>query len=193
MSDVAERPLRADARRNREAILKAAKKVFAHYGMAAQMDDVARQAKLGVGTLYRHFPTKDALVGALMADRFEQITAFVIEGLDDPDPWHGFTRSLWRGAELAADDRSLSQVFQEADITGEQTHNDELLRAAAELIRRGQEAGTIRADLAVDDIPVVMCGVMSAMHPTGGPDAWRRHLQLVIDGMRATPGTTPLP
>jgi AcrR family transcriptional regulator len=143
--------------------------------------------------LYRHFPTKEALVGALMADRFTQITAFVREGLDDPDPWHGLTRSLWRGAELGAKDLALSQLFAEANIAAEHGGNDELHDAAAELIRRGQEAGAVRPDLVVDDIPVLMCGGMSSMHQTGGPGAWKRHLQIVIDGLRAGPGTTPLP
>jgi AcrR family transcriptional regulator len=196
MSLTEARPLRADARRNREAILKAAKQVLARCGPEAQMDDIARRAKVGVGTVYRHFPTKDALIRALMVERFEQIADFVEEGLKDPDPWNGFAQALWQGAELGAKDRAISGLF--GDRVGEMTEVKEattrLNRAAAELVRRAQEAGTLRPDVSVDDVPVFMCGVMQAMHQFDrAPDAWRRHLQLVLDGLRAGPHTTPLP
>jgi AcrR family transcriptional regulator len=190
------RPLRADARRNREAVLKAAKSVLARYGPDAQMDDIARRAKVGVGTVYRHFPTKEALIQALMIERFEQITTFVEGGLDDPDPWNGFVDSLWRGAELAAGDRAISALFGDriAALTEVQASTTRLIRAASELIRRAQQAGAMRPDVTVEDVPVFMCGVMQAMHQLDrDPEAWRRHLQLVIDGLRAGPHTTPLP
>ena len=190
-----ERPLRADARRNREAILKAAKVVLAKYGTAAQMDDIARKANVGVGTVYRHFPTKEALVRALVAERMETIAGYVVEALEDPDPWHGLVTSLWRGAELGAKDRALSQVFSETsqNFTECAVSRGEMVAASAELIRRAQEAGQMRPDATVDDIPVFMCGVMQAMHQMGhDPNGWRRHLQIVIDGLRAGPHTTPL-
>jgi AcrR family transcriptional regulator len=195
MSVMEDRPLRADARRNREAILKAARVVLAKHGTAAQMDDIARRAKVGVGTVYRHFPTKEALVRALIAQRMETIASYVVEALDDPDPWHGLTTSLWRGAELGAKDRALSQVFSESgrNFTECAAAQTELQSAAAELIRRGQAAGQVRPDARVDDIPVFMCGVTQAMHQMGhDPNAWRRHLQLIIDGLRAGPHNTPL-
>jgi AcrR family transcriptional regulator len=196
MSLTEDRPLRADARRNREAVLKAAKSVLAKCGQEAQMDDIARKAKVGVGTVYRHFPTKEALIAALMAERFEQIAAFVEAALDDPDPWHGFVESLWNGAQLGANDRAISALFGErvAMLAEVKASNARLNAAAAELIRRAQEAGAMRPDVTVDDVPVFMCGVMQAMHQFDrDPDAWRRHLQLVVDGLRAGPHTTPLP
>jgi AcrR family transcriptional regulator len=196
MSIVDPRPLRADARRNREAVLKAAKSVLARCGPEAQMDDIARKAKVGVGTVYRHFPTKEALIAALMAERFEQITGFVEAGLDDPDPWNGFVQSLWQGAELGAKDRAISGLFGErvAMLAEVQASTERLNRAAAELIRRAQAAGAMRPDVTVEDVPVFMCGVMQAMHQFDrDPEAWRRHLQLVVDGLRAGPHTTPLP
>src|SRR3712207_944761 len=145
------RPLRADARRNRDAILKAAKKVLAKCGPDAQMDDIARKAKVGVGTVYRHFPTKDALVGALMVERFEQITQFVEEGLEHEDPFEGFVESLWRGAELGADDRAISGMFGERVNQMVEMHRcqERLNTAAAELIRRAQAAGKLRPDVSV--------------------------------------------
>ena len=183
MSLIEQRPLRADARRNREAVLKAAKAVLAKHGTSAQMDDIARRAKVGVGTVYRHFPTKEALVAALVAERMQTIATYVKEGLLDPDPWNGLTTSFWRGAELGERDRALSQVFSE---TGQALNEcasarSDLYEAATELVARAQASGQMRADATVDDIPVFMCGVMQAMHQMGhDPVAWRRHLQIEI-------------
>lgn len=189
------RPLRADARRNRDAILKAARAVFAKHGEDAQMDDVARRAGVGMGTVYRHFPTKEALVDALIADRVAQVSRFVEEGLDDPDPWQGLCRSMWRGAELGARDRGLCDIFgQRADRVGAAHEARSDLNAnLAELVRRAQAAGQARPDLAVEDIAVVMCGVMNAMHKAGGSGAWKRHLQLALDGMSAGAASEALP
>jgi AcrR family transcriptional regulator len=193
----AEKPLRADARRNREAILAAAKAVFAKYGEGAQMDDIARRAKLGVGTLYRHFPTKDALIEALLADRFWQLVAFVEQHLHDEDPFDGLCQSLWRGAELAARDRGVSQLFAAhiAEATAAHEAQRELIRLTDELITRARAAGTLRADFEVADIPVMMCGVTQAMHMIDrhGEDRWKRHLRLLFDGMRTRSGLEPLP
>ena len=199
MSVAEERPLRADARRNREAILKAAKKVFAKQGTVAQMDDIARAAKLGVGTLYRHFPTKDALIRALMADRVEHIATFIREGLEDADAFRGLTDSMRRGAELAARDKALSGIFTELapEAFAEFGVSLGLFDNAAALVARAKEQGTLREDFDWTDIPVLMCGVMGPMHQMAPsstrPGPWMRHIQLVIDGMRACPDNGPLP
>src|SRR5215208_7208931 len=113
---VVERPLRADARRNREKVLAAARAVFSENGRDAQMDDVARRAGVGVGTVYRHFPTKEALIQALVVDSFEAIAAHARAALALDDPWDAFSSVLWRGAEIMAADRTLSEVF--ASIPG---------------------------------------------------------------------------
>jgi AcrR family transcriptional regulator len=187
------KPLRADARRNRDAILTAAKAVFAKHGPDAQMDDIARRAKLGVGTLYRHFPNKDALVQALLADRFEQIAGFSEEGLEHEDAFAGLCHAMRSGAELAARDRGVSQLFGQigagAAVAAAQAR---VLDALGQLIRRARADGTLRPDFAVEDIPYLMCGVVSAMH-TIDADNWQRHLQLILDGMRARPDLDPLP
>src|SRR5919206_2825813 len=106
-----ERPLRADARRNREKVLAAARTVFSENGRDAQMDDVARRAGVGVGTVYRHFPTKEALIEALMVDAFETIAAHARDALAIEDPWEAFTSVMWRGAEVMAGGRALSEGF----------------------------------------------------------------------------------
>src|SRR5262245_34209751 len=89
------RPLPADARRNREAIVKAARKVFSTQGQDAQMDDIARRAKVGVGTVYRHFPTKEALLEELVRESFRELADMWLEALERPDPWDAFVDVMW--------------------------------------------------------------------------------------------------
>src|SRR6201991_4974801 len=98
MTEIVTKPLRADARRNRERVLTAARAAFAEHGREAQMDDVARRAGVGVGTVYRHFPTKEALVNALALDLFEKLVQGAREALAIEDPWEAFTQALWAGA-----------------------------------------------------------------------------------------------
>src|SRR5690349_10916702 len=111
MSVPTERPLRADARRNRERVLEAARAVFAEHGRDAQMDDVAKKAGVGVGTVYRHFPTKEALIEALVVDSFQKIALRAEAALQADDAWDALASTLWAGAEILAADRALSEVF----------------------------------------------------------------------------------
>jgi AcrR family transcriptional regulator len=191
-----DRPLRADARRNREKVLTAAREVFSEHGREAQMDDVARAAGVGVGTVYRHFPTKEALIEALMVAAFEAIAAQAEAALEVEDPWEAFTSVLWRGAEIMAADRALSEVF--ASIPGAMEAAmptvEGLNETMSKVIARAQEAGALRADMIVDDIPMVMCGIGSATKKDHRcANAWRRHLAIVLDGLRASGATGPLP
>jgi AcrR family transcriptional regulator len=191
-----ERPLRADARRNREKVLEAGRAVFSEQGRDAQMDDVARAAGVGVGTVYRHFPTKEALIEALMVSAFEAIAAAAEAALEVEDPWEAFTSVLWCGAETMAGDRALSEVFASIPGASEAVMPTVagLTETMGELIRRAQAAGALREDLIVDDIPMVMCGIGSATKKEHRcPDAWRRHLTIVLDGMRAPSAGGPLP
>jgi AcrR family transcriptional regulator len=194
MSEVLEKPLRADARRNRAKVLAAARSVFADQGVDAQMDDVARCADVGVGTVYRHFPTKDALVAALTEEQFDVIAAHAREMLEVDDPWEAFVRSLWFGAEKTAGDRAFAEIIGAADeLPTSCPGKDDLIATTAELMRRCIEAGRMRPDAMIDDISLLMCGIGSASalpHPR--PDAWRRHLQIVLDGLRAEAASAPL-
>jgi AcrR family transcriptional regulator len=186
-----ERPLRADARRNREKVLAAARAVFAENGRDAQMDDVARRAGVGVGTVYRHFPTKEALIEALMVDSFQAIAAAAEAALDIEDPWEAFSSVLWRGAEIMAADRALSEVFASIPGAMEQAMPTvEGLTGSVEiLMQRARDAGVLRSDAVLDDIPMIMCGIGSATKKEHRCEApWRRHLMIVLDGLRATGG-----
>ena len=182
------RQLRADARRNRERILESARAVFAECGAEAQMDDVAARAGVGVGTVYRHFPTKDALMEELIRQKFRLFAERAREALDsDEEPFEALVGLLRRNAETAADDAATQLAIAGA---GEQSWNrtqperDELLARTDELITRARRAGTIRSDIEATDIAMLMCGVCSAMGVTVEGFDWERHLDLVVDMLR---------
>jgi AcrR family transcriptional regulator len=191
---VADKPLRADARRNREKVLGAARAAFAEHGSDAQMDDVARRAEVGVGTVYRHFPTKEALFVALLEDTFARIAERARGTLERDDAWAALTALMWDAAESLAGDRAFAEAMQ-ADLQLEACPGQvELSTITETLIDRAKAAGAMRPDAVLEDIPMVMCGVGSASfrkHPCS--DAWRRHLTIVLDGLRARPDCTPLP
>jgi AcrR family transcriptional regulator len=182
-----EKPLRADARRNREKVLAAARAVFAEQGVDAQMDDVARRADVGVGTVYRHFPTKDALLNALTDELFAVVAVYTRNQLTLDDPWEAFTRAMWFGAEKTAGDRAFSEILGARPGAARTCPGKEdLLVTVAELMERCIAAGKMRPDAVVDDVGMLMCGVGSASqmdHPV--KDAWRRHLAILLDGLRA--------
>ena len=176
------RPLRADARRNRERILKAARAVFSAKGRDAHLEDVARRAGVGVGTVYRHFPTKDALLEALAREQFDLLTRWAQEAESAPDPWAAFQALMWRGAELQASDRALMEAVAEFKPSVAQ-QAEELHAATARLMRRAQAEGEMRADATGDDVRLMMCGLGSVMQMAG--DGWRRYLTVMLDGLRA--------
>jgi AcrR family transcriptional regulator len=187
-----ERPLRADARRNHERIIASAKAVFAQYGIEAQMDDVAERAQVGVGTVYRHFPTKEALMAELVRQKFQQMVDAVREGLArEGEPFELLADTLRRNAEQCADDAAMQHAL---SAVGEHIWNEaapvqaELYALTEQLIERARRAGSIRTDIAASDIAMVMCGVSSTMNHHGPGFDWRRHLELVIDMLRAPQG-----
>jgi AcrR family transcriptional regulator len=189
-----EKPLRADARRNREKVMAAARAAFAEHGSEAQMDDVARRAMVGVGTVYRHFPTKEALFVALLEDTFARIAERSRHALEHDDPWEAFTGLMWDAAESLAGDRALAEAMQ-ADLSMEPCPGQrELGEITAQLMARAQADGSMRSDAVLDDVPMLMCGIGAAnarKHTCS--EAWRRHLAIMLDGLRARRDCTPLP
>jgi AcrR family transcriptional regulator len=189
LSTIASRPLRADARRNREKVLAAAAAAFAEAGLDAQVEDIARRASVGVGTVYRHFPTKDALVDALARAHFEQL-ADIVEAADrGGDPWEAFAGAIWRCAESTAGNVALCEIIGgrpgavEAAAAGQRR----LDAASARLIDGARAQGAIRGDATVDDVRTIMCGfghVAAAQH-AGAPLDWQRYLTIALDGLRA--------
>jgi AcrR family transcriptional regulator len=181
----AAKPLRADARRNRARILKAARAEFADHGVHSQIDDVAKRAKVGVGTVYRHFPTKDALLDALVRERFEEIAGYAREALAREDAWEGFCELIWRAAELNARDLGFCESVASTDCTAI-VEEVGLMRSTRLLIGRAKAQGRMRADATEDDVQLMMIGASSVMQQGPAPDAWRRYFTLMLDGLRAS-------
>jgi AcrR family transcriptional regulator len=179
------RVLRADARRNRERILKAARAVFADKGRHTQIDDVAKRAKVGVGTVYRHFPTKEALLDALVLERFEEIAEYALEALEREDAWDGFCELIWRAAERNAADLGFCEAMASTDKSAV-VEKVGLMRSTEQLIERAKAQGRMRADATQADVPMMMVGASAVMQLSKAPEAWRRYLTLMLDGLRAS-------
>jgi AcrR family transcriptional regulator len=195
---VTERALRADARRNREAVIAAAKRLFADDGLDAQMPDVAKAAKVGVGTVYRHFPAKEDLIAALAAERFERLAEKARVGIAAEDPWEGLCDFIRFSAEIQADDRGLCEVMgSRPDVMAASAYAVGLDELCEKLVRRAQRSGDLRKDLDWEDIPMIACSlgrITPAEDVEHGPAVgrWPRLVEIIIDGLRA-PGSSKLP
>jgi AcrR family transcriptional regulator len=192
---VVERVLRADARRNREAVVAAAKKLFADEGLDAQMPDVAKAAKVGVGTVYRHFPTKDDLIAALAAESFERLAENAREGIAADDPWEGLCEFIRFSARIQADDRGLCEVMgSRPEVMAESAYAVGLDELCDQLVKRAQRSGELRKDLDWQDIPMIACSLGRITPAEQGPAVgrWPRLVEIIIDGLRA-PGSSKLP
>jgi len=183
------RPLRADARRNRERILAAAQAEFVLSGGDAQMDVIAARAGVGVGTVYRHFPTKEALVAQLVHARFEGFVTSARAALELEDPWEAFASFMHANAASCAADAGTQHAFLQGDPgLGRRVATETGLAALSQqLIDRGQAAGVIRPDFSAQDIGMLMCGLASSMTHGDSDWDWERHLAFVLDGLRARP------
>lgn len=179
-----QKPLRADARRNRERLLEAARVVFGEYGSEAQMDDVAAHAGLGVGTLYRHFPTKTALMAELVRQKIALFATHAEAALAATgDPFERLAYALRACAGSVEQDAATRHAMGAGRAIWEAAaaEHERLLELFEALIARGREAGVVRPDLTAADIPSLMCGTATSIDR--GSD-WRRHLELTLDGLR---------
>ena len=189
------RSLRADARRNREAVIAAAKKLFAAHGLEAQMPDVAKAANVGVGTVYRHFPTKDDLIAAMAAERFERLAEKAREALEIDDAWEGVADFIRFSAQIQADDRGLCEVMgSRPEVMDAAARAAGLPELCERLVKRAQRSGELRRDLAWEDIPMIACGLGRIAQASVGPATgrWPRLVEIILDGLRA-PGSGKLP
>jgi AcrR family transcriptional regulator len=192
------RPLRRDAERNRQRILKAASEVFNERGLEVSLDEIARHAGVGVGTVYRRFRTKEELVEALFVDRIDSIASIAEEALRATDPWSGLVSFMEQMAEMMAGDLGLRQMLMFATygqdrVAYARQRNAPLVHR---LVERAQAAGQLRTDLRQTDIPfiVFMLGEATQLADSACPGIWRRYLTLILDGLRpGREGVTPLP
>jgi AcrR family transcriptional regulator len=192
------RRLRRDAERNRQRILKAASEVFTECGLEVSLDEVARQAGVGVGTVYRRFQTKEELVEALFVERINAIATLAERAAEEPDPWTGLVSFMEQMAEMLASDLGLRQMLMFATYGRDRVDYARQRNAplVEKLLTRAQAAGQVRPDLKMTDIPFIVFVLTeaAAIGRHACPDIWRRYLALVLDGMRPDrDGLTPLP
>jgi AcrR family transcriptional regulator len=185
-----DRPMRADARRNRLRILGAARELFAREEPDVQIDDVARLAGVGVGTVYRHFPDKEALMGELVRERFgifnERLHAALAD--DRSAPFDALADALRDNAGSVAEDAATRFAFMsggERVFAHAAAEMDEFMRLGKLLVARAKASGQLRTEFQAEDIPMVMCGVCATIDKRKSGWDWKRHLELVIRGMRA--------
>ncbi|MGW4228265.1 TetR/AcrR family transcriptional regulator [Streptomyces sp. NPDC004980] len=191
-----QKALRADARKNRDRILKAAREAYALHGIDVPMATIARRAGVGVATLYRRFPTRAALVTESFAEQLEHCVAALYEALEDPDPWHGFSVFIEQICLTQATERGFTQAFlsqypDHIEYTEQRTRAEEGL---ALLVRRAKESGQLRQDFDVNDIVLVMlanCGATAGVGEQAAA-ASRRLVAYLLQSFRAEPAT-PLP
>ncbi|ABK65834.1 MULTISPECIES: TetR/AcrR family transcriptional regulator [Mycobacterium avium complex (MAC)] len=184
MTAVEDRPLRSDAARNVERILRAAREVYAELGPDAPVEAVARRAGVGERTLYRRFPAKADLVRAALDQSIaEDLTPVIDSARHAKDPLHGLTRLVEAAISLGAREQNLLAAAHRAgSLTSDISVS--LNEALGELVREGQRAGRIRADLVADDLPrlvAMLYSVLSTMD--AGSEGWRRYVALVVDAI----------
>jgi AcrR family transcriptional regulator len=188
----APRPLRRDAELNRRRIIEAAREVFAARGLAATLDDVAHRAGVGIGTVYRRFPTKEALVEVALEERLGEVVDLAERALTAPTGWEGLTRFLCGITDLHAADRGLRDV---ALSTRHRSRvGERMVPPVRRLIERAKAEGTLRGDFDVYDVPLLLLLVSEVAYHSEWfrPDTYVRYRQLLLDGLRAEPSTGDL-
>jgi AcrR family transcriptional regulator len=188
--------MRKDALRNRERVLEAAAETFAEAGNDAQMDDIARRCGLGVGTLYRHFRTKDTLLEALLLDGLGRFLAAAQTSREQAaTPWDAFADFARKAAHMLVANRALKELTHGVAARSPELEEKrrEVHELVATLVRDAQDSGELRADFSVDDLPILFSGLGAT---AAGDDAvvagqTDRFVDIILDGLRA-PGHTPL-
>lgn len=189
--------MRSDAARNHARLLDAARHAFDAHGIDAPLTDVAREAGVGIGTLYRHFATREVLIEALFEKKWVEYRDAAVAALDVPDPWEAFRGYIERICHMQAEDRGFTDVLTTrfASSPTIEKRRDEARDAAARVLRRAQDHGSVRADVVVEDIPFILIANGAYLETTRDvvPHAWKRYIALLLDAMRTDGGRVPLP
>jgi AcrR family transcriptional regulator len=191
------RPLRRDAEENRQRLLDSASELFAARGLCVTLNDIAHHAGVGVGTAYRRFPNKEAVIDALFEERLQAVEALAHESLEEPDAWRGFVHYLFRSTELRAGDRGLDEIMNSQEI-GDSRRDDVRVRIAPliiKLVDRAKEQGSLRPDFAPTDVAFIQTAMSAIMESSRdlSSDLYERYLTYVVDGIRFDRGLSELP
>jgi len=188
--------VRRDAERNRQRILEAAREGFAERGLGITLDEIARLAGVGVGTVYRRFPNKELLIDALFEERIGEIVALAREAGSDEDAWRGLSRFLEAAVGRLAIDRGLRELLVGSTYSPERiVHGRARIKPLVDdMVARAQAQGTLREDVGASDFPLLLMMLDAVVDTTRDiePQTWRRALGIVLEGLKA-PGTVPLP
>jgi AcrR family transcriptional regulator len=178
-----ERPMRRDAARNRERLLDAAAEVFAEHGLQGTVEDVARVAGVGMGTLYRRFPTKEALIDALVASILDDVLQDARDARESPDGQGLRSFLVTVGERQAHRHGSLPRIWSSEHHAAATA---EIQAEIAALLTDAQGHGTVRADVVPADIFAIIWSLRGVNESTRGvaPDAWRRHLEIILAGLQ---------
>ncbi|MFC6064945.1 TetR/AcrR family transcriptional regulator [Streptomyces ochraceiscleroticus] len=207
MPETVSAALRADARRNRALVLQAARSAFEERGLTVPLGEIARRAGVGAGTVYRHFPSKDALFRATVADRLRLFTDTARDLADVPDPGEVFFRFISSVVRLVAQNKAMCAALEGAAVTDARPVlpglEEEFWSALEVLLIRAQRAGTVRKDVSLADVRVLLTGCMTMevrrAAASGGPEGapgegvTGRMTALMCDGLRAGRDVTKLP
>jgi len=189
--------LRRDAERNRALILEAARQAFAEEGLRVTLDEIARRAGVGVGTVYRRFADKDALVEALFEQRVGEIIELGHAALAEDDEWDGVVHWVYGMLGLVAADRGLAEVVTSTTYGRERVGEAraQIAPLATRILERAQAAGRVRPDVRPGDFPMVtfMIGRLAEYTHEIAPELWRRYVALLLDAMRTDRELSQLP
>jgi AcrR family transcriptional regulator len=185
----ADLPLRRDAERNRQRVLEAARTTFAERGINAPLDDIARRADVGIATLYRRFPTREALIEATFELKALDYVRAADEALRADDAWEGFRGYIERLCAIQAEDRGSTDVLTTTFPTAKklEAFRKASHRKASELIQRAQEQGALRPDFVMGDLIFILIANGAFLQATRdvAPNAWKRYVALLLDALKA--------
>lgn len=195
-SEVSRGPLRADAERNRQRIVTAARAAFAGHGLDVPMEEIARQAGVGVGTLYRRYPTRADLIAAAFEAKMSAYAETTRHALADPDPWRAFRTHVETICAMQAGDRGFTTVLTMTFPTAKrfEADRDRAFADFSTLVERAKAAGRLRADFSTEDMPMFLMANAGVLASTAdaAPGAWRRLVGYLLQACAAQ-AAQPLP
>jgi AcrR family transcriptional regulator len=186
--DGVHRPLRKDAERNRQVVIEAARELFASRGLEATLNEVAHHAGLGVGTVYRRFPTKGDLFEAIFEEGIDQLTDLAESALCQANSWHGFEWFVTLMCEMTAMDRGMREIVFSKTCGGNRLDDarDRLVPVLSKLVERAKNDGYLRPEVSATDMPILglLAGTVSEYAGHVDAELWRRYVAILLEGMR---------